>query len=292
MKIGVIVELLRQKTLKEDLEYAKKIGVQGVQLLPWAHGEGEINLLDCTDEELAAFKAQVDELGLEITAICGDCGGSFQVEHEAKGRVRTFKTIVDSASKLGVKVITTHIGHVPEWTGDPVYMTMVKSVREAAEYAYEKGCIFAIETGPELADVLLNFIHHVDSKGLGINLDPANLRGVACEDPVYAVKTLAPYIVHTHAKDSLNLHIGSAAAFYGLRNPDGSRRNITARPAGFKEVPLGTGMVPWDEYLAALKEIGFEGYLTIEREVGEDPVGDITMAVGFLNEKLEKLNLK
>ena len=51
-------------------------------------------------------------------------------------------------------------------------------------------------------------------------------------------------------------------------------------------------MVPWDEYLAALKEIGFEGYLTIEREVGEDPVGDITMAVGFLNEKLEKLNLK
>ena len=80
MKIGVIVELLRQKTLKEDLEYAKKIGVQGVQLLPWAHGEGEINLLDCTDEELAAFKAQVDELGLEITAICGDCGGSFQVD--------------------------------------------------------------------------------------------------------------------------------------------------------------------------------------------------------------------
>ena len=99
MKIGVIVELLRQKTLKEDLEYAKKIGVQGVQLLPWAHGEGEINLLDCTDEELAALKAQVDELGLEITAICGDCGGSFQVEHEAKGRVSTFKKIVSQMKK-------------------------------------------------------------------------------------------------------------------------------------------------------------------------------------------------
>ncbi len=166
---------------------------------------------------------------------------------------------------------------------------MVRSVREAADYAHSKGCVFAIETGPELADVLKAFIEAVNSPGLGINLDPANLRGVSGEDPVYAVQVLAPYIVHTHAKDAINTHVGSSARFYGLRNPDGTRRNITARAAGFQEVPLGQGQVPWDEYLAELKKVGYEGYLTIERECGEDPVGDITMAVGFLQDKLAKL---
>ena len=288
MKIGVIAELLR-KPLQEDIAYAAEIGVQGVQLCV-KHGEDGIDLSDCTDAELAELDAAVKKHGLVITAICGDLGGSFQLEHTCWQRVELMKKIIDNAAKLGVKVITTHIGYIPDCPGDPVYPTMVRSVRAVAEYALSKGCIMAIETGPELADVLKAFIETVDSKGLGVNLDPANLRGVACEDPVYAVQTLAPYIVHTHAKDSVNLHVGSAAKFYGLRNPDGSLRNITARASGFKEVPLGTGFVPWDEYLAALKEIGFDGFLTIERECGEDPVGDIKMAVGFLKEKLSAMN--
>lgn len=287
MKIGVIAELLR-KPLAEDIAFAAEIGVQGVQLCV-KHGEGGIDLSDATDAELAELDATVKKNGLVISAICGDLGGSFQLEHECWQRVDLMKKIIDNAAKLGVKVITTHIGCIPDCPGDPVYPTMVKSVRAAAEYAFSKGCILAIETGPELADVLKAFIETVASKGLGVNLDPANLRGVSCEDPGYAVKTLAPYIVHTHAKDSVNKFVGSAAKFYGLRNPDGSYRNITARPSGFKEVPLGTGMVPWDEYLAALKEIGFDGFLTIERECGEDPIGDIKMAVGFLKDKLAKL---
>ena len=92
--------------------------------------------------------------------------------------------------------------------------------------------------------------------------------------------------MHTHAKDSINLYVGSAAKFYGLRNPDGTLREISARAAGFKEVPLGQGMVPWDAYIAALKEIGYDGFLTVERECGENPVGDIKMAVNFLRNKL------
>ena len=291
MKIGVIAELLR-KPLNEDLDFAGQVlKVQGVQIYA-CHGhkpeDGDIDLSKCTDAELEAFDARCKKNNLVVSAICADgLPGSFQVEGpEAAARVATTKTIIDNAAKLGVKVITTHIGHIPESPQDPVYPTMVKYVKEIAEYAAEKGCVFAIETGPELADVLKKFIEDVGTKGIGVNLDPANLRGVSCEDPVYAVETLAPYIVHTHAKDAVNLHVGSAAKFYSLRNPDGSLRQISARAAGFKEVPLGQGMVPWDEYIAALKKIGYDGFLTIERECGEDPVGDITMAVDFLKSKI------
>ncbi len=54
----------------------------------------------------------------------------------------------------------------------------------------------------------------------------------------------------------------------------------------FREVPLGTGQVIWDEYLAALRKVGYDGFLTIEREVGEDPKADIVMAVEFLKSKI------
>ena len=52
--------------------------------------------------------------------------------------------------------------------------------------------------------------------------------------------------------------------------------------SSFKEVPLGEGSVKWDEYLAALNDIGYKGFLTIEREVGDDPEKDIGNAVSFL----------
>ncbi len=54
----------------------------------------------------------------------------------------------------------------------------------------------------------------------------------------------------------------------------------------FEEVPLGKGGVEWDAYLAALRETGFSGFLTIEREVGDDPEKDIREAVRFLKEKI------
>ncbi len=290
MKIGLIAELLR-KPLYESVEYAAKIGAQGIQIYPTHQTEGGLNLLDCTDQELADFKAHCDKNGITISAVCGDgLAGSFQVEPECWERVEKMKKIFDAANKLGVRVVTTHIGCIPDSPQDPVYPTMVKSVRKAVEYAASKNCYFAIETGPELAGVLLRFIKDVDNDALRINLDPANLRGVSAEDPVYAVLTLAKYIVHTHAKDAVNTYVGSAAKFYGLRNPDGSLREISSRAAGFKEVPLGEGQVPWKAYLAALRASGYDGFLTIERECGADPVGDITKAVTFLRENLETMD--
>ena len=45
----------------------------------------------------------------------------------------------------------------------------------------------------------------------------------------------------------------------------------------------------FDNYLKALDEIGYRGFLTIEREVGEDPTRDITEAARFLEAKISAL---
>ena len=58
---------------------------------------------------------------------------------------------------------------------------------------------------------------------------------------------------------------------------------------GYQELPLGTGGVPFPAYLAALKDIGYDGFLTIERECGDTPEKDIQLAFDFLTNALKKL---
>ena len=280
MKIGALNSSL-QKPLSVTVEKYAAMGIQGMQL-------------QITPEHLIFPDARLQEIrqicadaGLEITAVCGDIARThFGVADEWKDRVEFHKRVVDIAVKLGTKIITTHIGVVPERKTDPVYPIMLEAIGEAAEYSGSCGAVFAIETGPEKADILLNLLRDVNSKGLGVNLDPANLRMVSCEDPVRAVELLGQYIVHTHAKDGINLYPGSAAAAYRMLEPDGSPRIFAERAAEYKEVPLGQGQVPWDGYLAALRKAGYDGFLTIERECGSDREGDIRQAVEFLKSKL------
>ena len=281
MKIGALNSSLRMPLPATVKKYAS-MGIQGIQLqITPEH-------LIFSDERLREIRQLCADFGLTISAVCGDIAHThFGVSDEWKDRVELHKRVVDIAVLLGTSVITTHIGVVPADKSDPVYPILVESIGSAAEYSGSCGAVFAIETGPEKADVLLPLLQDIHSKGLGINLDPANLRMVSCEDPVRAVELLGKYIVHTHAKDGINLYPGLAAATYGMRNPDGSPRVFKERAADYKEVPLGQGQVPWDAYLAALKKAGFDGFLTIERECGDDPEGDIRLAVDFLKSKLK-----
>ena len=86
-------------------------------------------------------------------------------------------------------------------------------------------------------------------------------KGPALEhyQPVAGARVLGPYVVHTHAKDAI------------VRD-DGK----------YQEVPLGTGWIDWPQYLKNLHDAGYRGYFAIEREVGDDPVGDVRRAVEFL----------
>ena len=148
-----------------------------------------------------------------------------------------------------------------------------------AQYADSIGSHFAVETGPETSLVLKGFLDSLGSRGVGVNLDPANLCMVTGDDPVGAVYNLRDYIVHTHAKDGNRLAVGNPEYIYGAVHP------VPEEFQGikyFEEVPLGTGSVPFPAYLKALEDIGYRGFLTIERECGDDAKGDIIKAVDFL----------
>ena len=164
------------------------------------------------------------------------------------------------------------------------YKIMQEACFELSRYADSIGSHFAIETGPETSEVLKGFLDSLGSTGVAVNLDPANLVMVTGDDPVKAVHNLKRYIVHTHAKDGVNLRKCVPEYVYGVLPTPPEYQGVEI----FREVPLGQGSVDFPAYLAALEEVGYRGFLTIEREAGDDPAKDIGMAADFLRDVIEK----
>jgi sugar phosphate isomerase/epimerase len=260
----------------EALKKAVEVGAQGIQVYAT---KGELAPENLVGEKRREFARKVADSGLKISALCGDIG-RFDDPAINPGRIERSKRIMDMACDLGVDVVTTHIGVVPTSADHPRYKIMQDACGELCRYADSMKAHFAIETGPETATVLKGFLDGLHSTGVAVNLDPANLVMVTGDDPVQAVYTLRDYIVHTHAKDGVKLRDNIPEVVYGLQTDD------VPTGRGFLEVPLGEGSVQWPAYLKALDEIGYHGFLTIEREVGPDPVKDISNAVRFLEEKI------
>lgn len=277
MKIGVITDCFKKSHI-EGIKLAKELGVDGVQIYATT---GEFSPETLSEEKKTEYKNLLKGKGLKVSALCGDMGGyGFEVEKDNAERIEKTKKIIDLAVEFGTNVVTTHIGVIPEDKSNPRYEVMLDALTKCGLYAKEKGVTLAIETGPEKAKTLLAFLQ--DTKGgVGVNLDPANFVMVTGQDPVEAVYLLKDYIVHTHAKDGVMLDKNQDPTDVYHAFAVGGVDALNACE-GFKEKPLGQGEVDWKNYINALKEIGYDGYLTIERECGDNPAEDIIKATDFL----------
>jgi sugar phosphate isomerase/epimerase len=249
--VGVFIESFRLG-VRSGILKAKELGVDGFQVYVTG-GEMAPEALSASGR--AAFRKFVADEGLVISALCADYGRGFLDPAKNDETIAMTKACLDLAVDLGTNVVTSHIGTLPPDKKDPKWKAGLQAITEVAKYGASKGVWFASETGPESGTHLQRFLDQIPGGVCKVNFDPANLvmNGF---DHLAAVKELKPYIVHTHAKDGLK----------GV----------------MKEVPLGDGAVDFPKYLALLDEIGYDGFLTIEREVGDDPVGDITKAIRFL----------
>lgn len=289
-KIGVIVDSFGVG-VREGLKKAKAVGAEGVQIYAVSGEMDPDNLSAAARKELRDY---IDSLGLEISALCGDLGGhGFQDRQANPGKVEKSKRILDLAVELGTNVVTTHIGIVPEDPSSEVFAAMQEACDELARYANSMNAHFAIETGPETAERLLGFLQTLTGKGVAVNFDPANMVMVTGDDPVKGVYTLKDYIVHTHVKDGVRHKEVDPRIVYGALGFDKMEHEKIAQmlAAGelFEELPLGEGKVDFDAYFAALADIGYKGYLTIEREVGANPEADIRHAVEFIKRYREQV---
>lgn len=277
--IGVIIDSFRCD-LKEAVKKAAMVGANGIQVYA---SRGEMDPDNMTTAKRKEFLDVVKSNGLVISALCGDLGGGgFSIAENNPWKIEKSKRIIEMAKELETDVVTTHIGVVPEDVNHDRYKIMQEACFQLAEFADSINAHFAVETGPETSANLKKFLDSLGSKGVGVNLDPANLVMVTGDDPVQAVYNLKDYIVHTHAKDGKQLFYLEPEIVYGVK------KDIIVEDDSFIEVPLGEGSVDFPNYLKALEDIGFKGFLTIEREVGDDPAKDIGNAVTFLRDIIAK----
>jgi len=271
LKIGVALWSLGQaKTFAEFeklLDLAASTGVKAVQ--PWCVDEKKWNIVCALDPDRCATPPQrsavrkaCEKRGLTISGLCAQqagpktMGGFGEEDYELELRLEKTRRALRLAVDLGASIVTTHIGPIPGDRESSSYARFLKSVIHVMKEAERCGGIFAIETGQESAEILRQFIEDVGSPNLKVNYDPANMLE---HGTVAGVKILKDYIVHTHAKD---------------KHPE------TGKPT------VGRGAVPWKEYLAALNEIGYQGWFAIEDESGDADVLESVKAGRTFLEKL------
>ena len=187
-------------------------------------------------------------------------------------RTRELKEIADFAKLMGISVVGLHIGFVPHDKSDPLFKQIVAVTQEVCDHLKKHGQSLHLETGQETAETLLDFMHTVGRDNLFINFDPANMILYGTGNPIEALKQVGRYVRSVHCKD------GKWA-----KNP--------GQEWG-QEVPLGDGDVGMETYLRTLREIGYSGPLTIEREIAHDPVrqkADIGAAVQLLENLRAKI---
>ena len=280
MQISVMLSNLRLP-FEEALEVVQSMDIPAVQV--------SISKDDDAQKRRYMMSA-IAARGLQVSAICVDAGDLGDNE-KADASVEAVKPFLDVAAEMGNGICQTHVGIMPYTMRGSRWDSFVRSCTAIAQYAESSGACLAMETGPEPPRVMEALIRAVGSTALHVNYDPANFiiwpavlpkfpeyekqtetparpydrdEAIREFEPVEGVRRLGEFIVHTHAKDARG-------------------------EGGWGDVPLGEGWVDWPRYLRLLKESGYNGYLAIEREAGDDRIGEIKRAAEFLKEHLRRL---
>ena len=161
-------------------------------------------------------------------------------------RVAKTQRISDFAKELGVDKVAAHVGFVPEEEDDPNFAPMVDAVGKVADYCAGNGQAYSLETGQESAPALLHFLETLGRDNVKVNFDPANMILYGSGEPIEALGIVADHVISVHAKDGTG---------------------PTAEGQLGTEHPLGQGDVGMDRFIAKLKEIGYTGPVTMEREI-------------------------
>ena len=238
----------------------------------------QLGMKSLDDGMAARLRKAIDQYGVEVTSLVAGGPGpeiydfyrgpltiGLVPREYREARIAAVMKTSDFAKQCGIAGVQRHCGFIPENPNDPFYKEVVAAVREVASYCQRNGQSFRCETGQETPVTLVRMIRDTSVDTLSVNFDAANLILYGKANPVDAIELLGPYIQGVHAKDGLY-----------PTNP---------RELG-REVPIGQGKVNFPVLVRKLKEAGYHGPLTIEREIeGAEQTRDILASKAYL-EKL------
>ncbi|MCS6591570.1 hypothetical protein CN980_32250 [Bacillus cereus] len=256
-KLGMFLNT-KHIEVNEGIQKAREWDLEYIQLYAM---NKNFNLANISMVEWNALKKSLSFNGIKIPSLAISFGENGIMGIEAESAIDQFKYITDRGLGLGAKIITAHIGKVPDDEKSAYYDKMVRVCYVIGELAFKFGGFFAIETGSEKAIVLKRFLETANSKGLAVNFDPANLISDVNENPGEGLLLLKDYIVQTHIKDCKEVK--------------------SDRSTKYIEVAAGNGEVDFDIFFKVLDKIGFDGYNMIERNDYFDELDGMSQSINF-----------
>lgn len=268
LKTGICVHFNSVDEMSKKFNDMLSEGFDNCQLISWVPALW-------TDENAAILKKMIDETGVTVSAFwCGwegPCVWNFYEGQTTLGlvppeyremRIKNLCDGADFAAKLGVKDVVTHMGFIPENPNDPQFPLFCDAVRKVAEHLKRNGQDLLFETGQETPVTMLRCFETVGTDNLKVNLDTANVILYGKANPVDALDVFGKYVAGLHAKDG----------FYPVNGMELGT-----------ETRIGDGKVDFTALFRKLKELGYDSYVTIEREIdGEQQTEDIRYAKKYL----------
>ena len=268
MTVGILVGL--HKDMEAEFNKIKEYGFTSCQICSW---NGDI-----MNEEYAQIVNDAKEkTGINVSSFwCGLPGpaawnftegpvtiGFVPAEYRYV-RVEAIKKGANFAWMCGIPNVVTHAGFIPENPCDQVYREVVACMRPIIRHCKNIGVNFCFETGQETPITLLRIIEDLGGENIGVNLDTGNLILYGKGSPSDAIDVIGPYVMDFHAKDG---DYPITGAFLG------------------EEQALGKGKANFPEIIRKMKAIGYDGPITIEREIhGDQQTKDILEAKRILEE--------
>jgi len=276
--IGVFTSI--DAGLGVHLDVAAELGVPTIQVhAPHQHSR--------TAETAKRFLERIAEPGIRLTAVFGGFDGESYADIPTvektvglvpqatrEDRLNEMLEISDFATHLNCDVVALHLGFVPHDRACDDYRSIVETTQLLCNHCRSNSQNLHLETGQETAAALIQFIDDVACENLFVNFDPANMILYGTGEPIEALQQLGDRVRSVHCKDAS-----------WAENP--------GKEWG-QELPLGKGAVGIDRYLKTLQDIGYEGPLTIEREIPQEPArqkAEIAHAVNMLNETKQKMGI-
>jgi sugar phosphate isomerase/epimerase len=254
LKLGIVAESTGLP-LRQALTVAARAGASGVQVD--ALGDLSPNALGDTGRR--EFRNLLRSFDLQLAALNVPLRRGLDVAEDLQPRIERVRKAMQLAFDLGARRVVVACPKLPGDEKDARANLMRESIGAIGAYGDRIGCLVALEVGFDPAEKVKQYLAGFDCGSLKVTFDPVNfmLHG---HDALASLTPLAGLVAHVHARDA--------------RSAGLSR--------GLQEVPVGAGDIDWMAFTATLQVLEFDGFLTVEREQGDNKLADVTNGVQFL----------
>jgi len=253
----------RKYPLLDAIHRAADLGYDGYEIDIGDFGNTGLGLHwpeEYTEDHVAAAAEGARTAGIEISSLClGVLWRFYPTSPDSGVRSQAVDIIRRSAffaALAGAKVILLPVGQPESLTPDQARDALVEVLEECAPEAEKASVVYAVENvGQALAHTpehLIEIVTRVNSPACQVYYDVGNATGQGADVPA-DMRALGPRIKMLHVKD------------------------FTRTDRGRNVVVIGEGTVDWPGVLQAARDIGYDGYLTLEVPGTADTADDIAV---------------